>query len=201
MSVTRFTLVAALALLVQLNAPVPAAAQASREGASFTALGPWGTVRLPDVAFDPANGVYLAVSGNLTKGRFVTQDGVPLGAQFDVPTVASHNQAARAVYSPELGGFLVVWYDTRVNPAAYQVWGRLVRVGPNGRPSAGLRSGSSQNISQYRPWWIRRTVSTGISRCASASPSPSTSGLTSDSVPYAMSTTAPGSFREATAAR
>ncbi len=29
--------------------PHPAAAQASREGASFTAAGPWGTVRLPDV--------------------------------------------------------------------------------------------------------------------------------------------------------
>src|SRR5687768_13285509 len=105
MVVSRFTLAAAFVVLVQSVVPTPVAAQASREGPSFAAAGGWGTVRLPDVAFDPANGVYLTVSGNLTKGRFVSQDGVPLGVQFDVPTVASHNQAARAVYSPDLGGF------------------------------------------------------------------------------------------------
>ena len=134
MVLTRFTLAAALVVLVQLIAPARSAAQASREGPSFAAAGNWGTVRMPDAAFDPANGVYLTVSGNLTHGRFVTSDGVPLGVQFDVPTVGSHNQAARVAYSPDLGGFLVVWYDTRVNPNLYQVWGRLVRMGPNGAP-------------------------------------------------------------------
>src|SRR5215207_1867813 len=131
---TRFPFAAALVFLAQLIVPHGAAAQASREGPSFTALGPWGTIRLPDVAFDPANGVYLTVSGNLTHGRFVNADGVPLGGQFDIPTVGSHNQTARVAYSAELGGFLVAWYDTRANPSVYQVWGRLVRVGPNGAP-------------------------------------------------------------------
>ena len=104
------------------------------EGPSFGTAGGWGTVRYPDAAFDPGNGVYLTVSGHLTHGRFVTADGVPLGGQFYVPTVLSHNQTARVAYSPDLGGFLVVWYDTRVNPNAYQVWGRVVRFGPNGAP-------------------------------------------------------------------
>ena len=134
MAVSRFTLAAAFVVLTHTVLPAPVGAQASREGPSFTAAGPWGTVRLPDASYDPANGVYLVVSGNLTHGRFVTQDGVPLGAQFDVPTVLSHNQGARVAYSPDLGGFLVTWYDTRVNPNVYQVWGRLVRLGPNGAP-------------------------------------------------------------------
>ena len=136
MVTSRFTLAAALVVLAQLIVPTGAAAQASREGPSFAAAGNWGTVRLPDVAFDTANGVYLTVSGNLTKGRFVRQDGAPLGAQFDVPTVGSHNQTARAAYSPT-GRFLVVWYDTRVNPNAYQVWGRLVRYAAGGAPLFG----------------------------------------------------------------
>ena len=104
MVVSRFTLGAALVVLAQLVLPHTSAAQASREGASFATASNWGTVRLPDVAFDPVNAVYLTVAGNLTKGRFVTQDGAPLGAQFDVPTVGSHNQSARAAYSPELAG-------------------------------------------------------------------------------------------------
>jgi hypothetical protein len=80
MVVSRFTLAAALAVLVQVAAPLPAAAQASREGPSFTAAGGWGTVRLPDVAYDAYNGIYLTVSGNNTVGRFVSMNGEPLGA-------------------------------------------------------------------------------------------------------------------------
>ena len=87
MVTSRFTLGAALVFLIQLIVPTGAAAQASREGPSFTAAGPWGTVRYPDAAFDTANGVYLTVSGNLTHGRFVNADGVALGAQFYLPTV------------------------------------------------------------------------------------------------------------------
>ena len=66
MVTSRFTLGAALVVLVQLIVPTAAAAQASREGPSFGTAGGWGTVRYPDVAFDPGNAVYLTVSGNLT---------------------------------------------------------------------------------------------------------------------------------------
>ena len=52
MVTSRFTLGAALVVLIQLIVPTGAAAQASREGPSFAAAGGWGTVRLPDVAFD-----------------------------------------------------------------------------------------------------------------------------------------------------
>ena len=108
--------------LAQLVAPRPAAAQALREGASFATAGGWGRVRLPDVAYDAYHGVYLAVSGNNAVGRFVSSDGTPLGVQFFLSTSGAHNQVARVTYSPELRGFLVVWYDAGVNPNAYQVW-------------------------------------------------------------------------------
>ncbi|MFI5078614.1 MAG: hypothetical protein ACHQRO_14800, partial [Vicinamibacteria bacterium] len=127
MVTSRFTLGAALVVLIQLIAPTGAAAQASREGPSFAASGGWGTVRLPDVAYDAAHGVYMAVSGNNTVGRFVGMNGDPVGGQFSVSTSPTHNQSARVAYSPDLEGFLVVWYDTRVNPNQYQVWGRIVR--------------------------------------------------------------------------
>ena len=88
MVTSRFTLGAALVVLVQLIAPTGAAAQASREGPSFAASGGWGTVRLPDVAYDAYHGVYLTVSGNNTVGRFVGMNGDPLGGQFCVSTLA-----------------------------------------------------------------------------------------------------------------
>ena len=74
------TAVVLLALVA--TPPQPVAAQASREGVTFTASGasPGFGVRRPDVAFDPANQVYLVVSGPMTHGRFVNSDGVPLGA-------------------------------------------------------------------------------------------------------------------------
>ena len=79
MAASRFTIAAALVLSSHLAAIQPASAQAVREGGSFAAAGGWGTVRLPDAAYDPNTGVYLTVSGNLTHGRFVTQDGAPVG--------------------------------------------------------------------------------------------------------------------------
>ena len=69
---TRFTFGAALVVLAHLIVPAGAAAQATREGGSFSIEGGWGTVRLPDVAYDAYNGIYLAVSGNNAVGRFVS---------------------------------------------------------------------------------------------------------------------------------
>ena len=92
-------------------------------------------MRRPDAAYDPVNGVYLVVSGNLVHGRFVTPDGGALGSQFYVPTALTHNQTARVAYSPHLGGFLVAWFDTRANPTRVQIWGRLVRFGAGGAPA------------------------------------------------------------------
>ena len=136
MVASRFTLGAALVVLAQLIAPHPAAAQASREGPSFAAAGGWGTVRLPDVAYDAYHGVYLTVSGNNAGGRFVSMNGEPLGGQFALSNSPTHNQSARVAYSPDLRGFLVVWYDTRVNPNLYQVWGRIVRYAQAARRSS-----------------------------------------------------------------
>jgi len=68
MAVSRIALGAALIVLAQLIAPNPAAAQAVREGPSFAAAGGWGTVRLPDVAYDAYHGVYLTVSGTTPAG-------------------------------------------------------------------------------------------------------------------------------------
>jgi hypothetical protein len=133
----RTILPALVGVLLTLGAlsPLPLLAQASREGPTFPIAGGWGAIRHSDVAFDPANNVYLVVSGNNTHGRFVSADGTPLGTAFYIPTSGTHDQGPRTAYSPHLGGFLVVWFDTRVNPNVPQIWGRLVKFGAGGAPS------------------------------------------------------------------
>ena len=119
-----------LALAASAVAPGTAWAQASRVGPTMALGGPFAPpVRFPDVAYDPANDVYLAISGQGTIfGRFVRGDGTILGAdRFRIPETGAWTQTPSVAYSPDLGGFLVAWLDNRVDPNFTQVWGRLVR--------------------------------------------------------------------------
>src|SRR6185503_8585749 len=63
-------------------------------------------------------------------------DGTLLGATlFKIPETNAFTQLPRVSYSAALGGFLVTWIDTRVNPALGQVWGRFVKFGAGGVPA------------------------------------------------------------------
>jgi hypothetical protein len=106
-------------------------ANASRVGNSFNVSpGAPGSLRT-DVAYDPANDVYLAVSGGLypnpVYGRFVKGDGTPLGSIFRVPESAAASQMPKVAYSSDLGGFIVIWQDLRSNPDLSQIWGRYLK--------------------------------------------------------------------------
>ena len=97
---------------------------------------------MTDIAYDPANDVYLFVSGSLAYngghvyGRFLQGDGTLLGATlFKIPETNAFTQLPRVAYSAALGGFLVTWIDTRANPALGQVWGRFVKFSPGGAPA------------------------------------------------------------------
>jgi hypothetical protein len=119
-----------MALCIAL-APSPSTAGPSRVGPTFNASGNIGSVTT-DVAYDPANDVYLMVSGALggsgrAYGRFVLGDGTAVGpATFLLAATPTFTQQPRVAYSAALGGFLVTWLDNR------DVWGRFVRYSPGG---------------------------------------------------------------------
>jgi hypothetical protein len=138
MVASRFTTAAAALILSSVAAlPTPSHAQASREGPTFAAAGaaPGFALRRPDIAYDPVNNVYLVVSAPLTRGRFQTADGVPVGTnEFPISSSAAYNQTPRVTYGD--GSFLVTWLDVRNDPrgAAGWVYGRLVKYGAGGAP-------------------------------------------------------------------
>jgi hypothetical protein len=124
---------AALVLLAVLLLPTLSAADATRIGNSFPVAVGVGTKRTA-VAYDPVNDVYLVVTGGLSfpgtiSGRFVQGDGTPVGPYFKIPETAAHAQVPRVTYDADLGGFAVVWLDTRADQATFraQVWGRMVK--------------------------------------------------------------------------
>ncbi|MBI1872580.1 MAG: hypothetical protein HYS05_01665, partial [Acidobacteria bacterium] len=128
-------LVVAIGLVSTLFPATTAHAGATRTGATF-AVG--AGARFPDAAFDPANNVYFVIWGRLSGsigGRFVAPDGTPLGAAFRIPTVGDWAETGRVAYSPDTGGFLVTWLDTRANANFGQVWGRLVAYSAGGSPT------------------------------------------------------------------
>lgn len=123
------TLLVALALIVGGAGSGVAFAQASRLGNTF-ATGIAGNTRWVDIAFDPANRVYLAVAGkgSYIRGVWLSEDGVPIGAAFAVHGATPYAQAPRTTYSAGAGGFLVTWHQTlpsRGEPTA--VFGRVIR--------------------------------------------------------------------------
>ena len=95
--------------------PNSASAQVSRLAATFAV---WtASTRGSAVAYDPRNGVYLAVSANgLVRGRFISADGVPLGAATVIQSSANFTAFPRVAYSPDIdggaGGFLVTTRST-----------------------------------------------------------------------------------------
>lgn len=120
----------ALAFLHLLFAVDTAFAQASRLGDTFAIVS--GFNRRPDTAYDPANDVYLVVTGQSSvRGRFVTPDGTPLGAQFEISSVPGTQIVPRLAYSPDAGGFLVTWLDYRIADRS-RIFGRLIAFGAGG---------------------------------------------------------------------
>lgn len=127
-------------------APEVAFGQASRVGETFS-VGLNSANRYPSVAFDPANRVYLVVTGGnvTTRAAFVSEDGLPL-TSFDVhgPSVWAH--APRAAYSSDVGGFLVTWHQSAADGST-AVFGAIVRHGPPVSVSA------AQQIADWGTWW------------------------------------------------
>src|SRR5688572_13639177 len=125
-------LCALIALVFTVVTPSMAAAGPSRLGPMFDASGAIGS-KTTDIAYDPANDVYLMVSGPLADwapayGRFVKGDGTVLGAGvFRLAVSPAFTQQPRVAYSAAFGGFLVTWVD---NPGV--LWARFIRYSPGG---------------------------------------------------------------------
>ncbi|MBA2604852.1 MAG: hypothetical protein H0U94_14810, partial [Acidobacteria bacterium] len=105
----------ATVLLAVAGSAAPASAQLSRVGSnpSLIATG----VRGSDVAFDPANAVYLVVgSYGQTWGIFVNVAGVPVTSPFVISGGAGFAHYPRVAYSPHAGGFLVTWHENVGSP-------------------------------------------------------------------------------------
>lgn len=120
----RIRVIIAVVLVAQ-----PASAQLSAVGSpgSVGAAAGMSTLRWPDIAYDPANDVYLAVSGAANiEGQYWSAQGAPLGQPFIVNSAAIYAQAPRVVYASGVGGFIVAWHASVTNSAT-QIRGRIVR--------------------------------------------------------------------------
>lgn len=116
-----------------LAAPPGAAAQAARAGDTFRA-GALSNTRYSDIAYDPANDVYLAVAYgtpggfNRSYARFITASGTPIGPDvFGIATSGVEAARPRAVYGKDQ--FLVTWFDWRATKGG-QVYGRFLKYDP-----------------------------------------------------------------------
>lgn len=115
-------------LIACVTAPGSLAAQLALEGAPRPSTPPASVspVRWPDVAFDPASDVFLAVSGaGHVGGILVASSGEPLGAPFVIDAASAFAQAPRVTHV-EGAGFLVAWHETVGD--ATELRGRLVRA-------------------------------------------------------------------------
>jgi hypothetical protein len=109
----------AAAALLLLTCAAPAAADISRVGAT-TPLFVTSLLRGNDVAYDPANDVYLVVGGyGPVYGYFVNAAGTPVGSLLTIKAgSAPFAHYPRVEYSPDVsngaggqGGFLVSWHQ------------------------------------------------------------------------------------------
>ncbi len=116
----------ACSVLVWL-APSAVFAQPARLGGMITVA--QGSIRYSDVGYDPANNVYLVVSGaGRLFARFVSGDGAVLGNVALIPDVSAGTYAPRVTYSADRGGFLVTWLDFRGDPRENtHIRGRFVK--------------------------------------------------------------------------
>jgi hypothetical protein len=135
----------AVALLWSL----PAAAQLSRVTSSMGEIEPGAVMRGTDTAYDPANGVFLLVTGNgPVFGMFVDGLGQQLTGTFTIwDGLGGHAHFPRAEYSPHAGGFLVTWHHA-VGHLNY-VFGRMVTY-PAGPVSAVRQISGAEEAGS---WW------------------------------------------------
>ena len=130
--VCRATMVAVVCSVFVWLAPAAAHAQVSRLGGMITVA--QGAIRYSDVGYDPANNVYLVVSGaGRLFARFVAADGAVLGNVALIPDVSVGTYAPRVTYSADRGGFLVTWLDFRGSPKENtHIRGRFVKYDTTG---------------------------------------------------------------------
>ena len=102
--------VALFCLLPGLLAARSAEAQISRAGETFLAFP--AAARGSAIAYDSVNNVFFVVSAHGgVNGRFVSADGLPLGDIIPLQGVDGFGQFPHVAYSPDLGAFLVTWYN------------------------------------------------------------------------------------------
>lgn len=115
-------------LIACVAAPCSLAAQLAVDGAPRASAPPASVapVRWPDVGFDPASDVFLAVTGaGHVGGLLVAPSGEPIGAPFVIDAASAFAQAPRVTHV-EGAGFLVAWHETVGD--ATELRGRLVRA-------------------------------------------------------------------------
>lgn len=114
-------LIAGLALAPALEAQL-AAGGSPRASTPPASVMP---VRWPDVAFDPASDLFLAVSGAThVAGLLVAPSGEPVGAPFVIDEASAFAQAPRVTHVAH-AGFLVAWHESVGDTT--ELRGRLVR--------------------------------------------------------------------------
>ena len=116
---SRFTLAAALVVLAQLDRPASRRRPGVARGPQLHRRRRLGHGAAARRRLRPCHGVYLTVSGNLTPSAGSCRRTARRWAPSS--TCRRRARTTRPRASPTArtcGGFLVVWYDTRVNPNA-----------------------------------------------------------------------------------
>jgi hypothetical protein len=103
--------------------------------------------RWTEVSFDSTNGVFLASWSSLggVHGRFVSQDGLPLGEPFVIPDPPAagycYPDHPRLAFSPDIGAFLAVFREERGDtpdpppPHTLVQMGRILAYSTGGIPN------------------------------------------------------------------
>lgn len=129
MKPTRAAVLYPVLLIAAVLLPSVATAQVSRLGNTLS-LWSDGAARGSDVAFDSKNRVYLVVSTfGTVRGRYLSEDGVPLGNSFVIQSTAHYTHFPRVAYGPDAAGgagaFLVTWHAS-VGAGGTDVYSRIV---------------------------------------------------------------------------
>ena len=137
-----------LAAAIVLTVAATANAQISRVGVTFYAIAQ--NTRGTAIAF--GSDVYLAVSTfGVLRGRLISADGNPLGAEFPIQSSGNFTHFPRVAYSADANGgagaFLVTWHETDAGDnTPTSVHSRLVSP-------AGALLGAEQKLSPNESWF------------------------------------------------